>query len=393
MPTIHLTKSAIDSLPTLGKETVYWDAGTPGFGVKVTPRGRKVFQVLYRLGGAGSRLRKYTIGPYGRVTLAQAKAEAMQVFAARLAGRDPAGEKRERRRQLVVDRVDRALTDYVAKRLSQNKSGPAIGRMLQREVGAAWGLRSLHDIKPRDVADVINGVMDRGTPVAANILLKWTKSFFTWCIAQGLIECSPATGIGRPAKEVARDRFLSDDELRRVLSACRQLGVYGAAVETLALTAQRRSEVLGMSWDELDLDKAIWALPGTRIKNRKPHIVHLSERVREIIAVQPKNGSLVFSMTGRTQLGRLNYWKGLLDEASGVTGWTIHDLRRTAVSGMAARGVAPHVADKILNHKSGSISGVAAVYQRHEFLAERKDALDRWSRHVVALVAGPTSDG
>src|SRR6202165_4025553 len=106
MPRIKLTKSAIDALRTPSSDVVYWDAASPGFGVKVTPQGRKVFVVLYRIGGAGSRLRKYTIGPYGRVTLQMARAEAQKVLAARLEGRDPATEKRESKRRMTADRVD-----------------------------------------------------------------------------------------------------------------------------------------------------------------------------------------------------------------------------------------------------------------------------------------------
>ena len=109
MPRIRLTKSAIDALPTPNLDVIYWDAGFPGFGVKVTPKGRKVFVVLYRTGGAGSKLRKYTIGPYGRVSLHQARVAAQKVFAAKLEGRDPAAEKRAARRRIVVDRVEDLL--------------------------------------------------------------------------------------------------------------------------------------------------------------------------------------------------------------------------------------------------------------------------------------------
>ena len=109
MPRIKLTKSAIDALPTPKSDVVYWDAASPGFGVKVTPKGRKVFIVLYRTGGAGSKLRKYTIGPYGRVTLHQARVAAQKVFAAKLEGRDPAAEKREAKRRVVADRVEDLL--------------------------------------------------------------------------------------------------------------------------------------------------------------------------------------------------------------------------------------------------------------------------------------------
>jgi hypothetical protein len=134
MPSIKLTKSSLDAFPTPSRDVVYWDSGCPGFGVKVTPRGRKVFIVLYRTGGAGSKLRKYTIGPYGRVTLHQARVAAQKVFAAKLEGRDPAGEKREARRRIVVDRVDGVLESFIAQYVSRNRSADEITRLLRREV-------------------------------------------------------------------------------------------------------------------------------------------------------------------------------------------------------------------------------------------------------------------
>ena len=133
MPRIKPTKSAIDVLPTPGSDVVYWDASLPGFGVKVTPKGRKVFLVLYRTGGAGSKLRKYTIGPYGRVTLHQARVAVQRVFAAKLEGRDPAAEKREANRRIVADCADDLLEAFIAQRLSQNRSGNEIARLVCTE--------------------------------------------------------------------------------------------------------------------------------------------------------------------------------------------------------------------------------------------------------------------
>src|SRR5438105_14784490 len=129
MPRIKLTKSAIDALPTLETDVIYWDAGCPGFGVKVTPKGRKVFLVLYRTGGAGSKLRKYTIGPSGRVTLHQARVAAQKVFAAKLEGRDLAAENREARRRVVADRVEDLLETFIAQHVSQNRSAAEISRL------------------------------------------------------------------------------------------------------------------------------------------------------------------------------------------------------------------------------------------------------------------------
>ena len=388
MPRTKLTKSAIDALPTPQSDTVYWDAALPGFGVKVTPKGRKVFIVLYRTGGAGSKLRKYTIGPYGRVTLHQARIAAQKVFAARLEGRDPAAEKRERKRRVVADRVEDLLEAFIEQRLSQNRSGAEIARLLRREMGKAWAGRSIHEIGKRDVVEVISAIEQRGAPVAANKTLKSIKTFMRWCVGRAVLDQSPAEGVPLPAKEVARDRVLSDDELARVILAARQVDDrYGGIVELLALTGQRREEVARLAWDELDLTQRIWTIPKSRTKNAKPHIVQLSDQSIAVLQADERRRVLTCLLyMGPNHSRTLRVPNAKLDELSKVTGWRLHDLRRTCVSGMARLGIAPHVADKILNHQSGTITGVAAVYQRHEFLRERKDALERWGAHVAKIV-------
>ena len=143
-----------------------------------------------------------------------------------------------------------------------------------------------------------------------------------------------------------------------------------------------------MAWSEIDEASRTWRIPAQRSKNGKAHLVHLSDPVWEIIQSLPRTSSLVFATSGGRNFQDFKKAKAALDRASGVTDWWLHDLRRTVVSGMARLGVPPHVADKILNHRSGTISGVAAVYQRHEFLAERKQALDAWSTHVAGVISG-----
>jgi integrase len=346
MPRARLTKSAIDALPTPASELVYWDETLPGFGVKVTPAGRKVFIVLYRTSGAGSRLRKYTIGPYGRVTLHIARNEAQRILAARIEGRDPASEKREARRRLVADRVDDLVEAFIKQHVSKRRSCGEISRILKREIVNRWGPRSIHDIKKRDVIELVSEVVDRGAPVAANKILKVAKSFFGWCVGKGLLDRSPGEGIKPPTREVTRDRILSDEELARVIQAARQVGgSYGGIVELLVLTAQRREEVARMTWDELDLEKQLWTLPGSRTKNGKPHLVHLSEPALALISERPRMGPYVFA-SGQKPFGGFSTSKRALDERAQLSGWRLHDLRRTAVSGMARLGVPPHVADK-----------------------------------------------
>jgi integrase len=386
MPRIKLTKSSIDVLPTPSSDVIYWDAGFPGFGVKVTPKGRKVFIVLYRTGGAGSKLRKYTIGPYGRVTLHQARVAAQKVFAAKLEGRDLAAEKREARRRIVADRVEDLLESFILQHVSQNRSAYEISRLLRREMGKPWTGRSIHEITKRDVVEVISAIEQRGAPGTANKTLKVIKTFLRWCVGRAVLDRFPAEGVPLPAKVVTRDRVLTDRELVQVILAARKMsGPYGGIVELLALTGQRREEAAAMTWGELDLHRRVWTLPKSRTKNAKEHAVHLSEQSMAVLLRTTVRGPFVFTVLGSKPFREFSRAKRHIDGLSEVTGWRVHDLRRTCVSGMARLGVAPHVADKILNHQAGTISGVAAVYQRHEFISERQAALDLWGAHVEKI--------
>ena len=344
--------------------------------------------MLYRLAGAGSRLRKYTIGPYGRVTLHQARIAAQKIFAARVEGRDPAAEKQLARRRLSVDLVEDLVELFITEHISKTRSANDLSRRLRREVIPVWGNRSVHEIRKRDVIDLVHDVLGRGTPIAANKLLKTVKGFFSWCVGRAILEVSPAAGIPPVAREVRRDRVLDDDELVQVIVAARQVGdPYAGIVEMLALTGQRREEIAQMTWDEVDLASRCLVLDGLRTKNGKRHLVHLSEQTLTVLNRQPRFPAFVFSLSGSHPFRRFSAAKRELDRLSGVSPWRLHDLRRTCVSGMARLGVAPHVADKILNHQCGTISGVAAVYQQHEFLEERRQALDIWGTHVEQLLS------
>ena len=239
------------------------------------------------------------------------------------------------------------------------------------------------------MVEVISAIEQRGAPVAANKTLKSLKTFLRWCVGRAVLDQSPAEGVPLPAKEVARDRVLNDQELVQVILAARKMdGPYGGIVELLALTGQRREEVARMKWDELDLTQRVWTLPKSRTKNAKEHVVHLSEQSMAVLKRPDNKGPFVFSVLGNKPFQEFSKCKQRLDQLSGVTGWRLHDLRRTCVSGMARLGIAPHVADKILNHQAGTISGVAAVYQRHDFLLERRAALDLWGAHVGRVLTG-----
>jgi hypothetical protein len=243
---------------------VYWDAATPGFGVKVTPRGRKVFLVMYRIAGAGSRLRKYTIGPYGRITLPMARAQAQKIFAARLDGRDPAEEKKQSRRRLVVDRIDDLVERFIQEHVSRVGTSKRLTNLLPY-----WGTKSVHEIKKRDVSDLVSLIAQRNAN-ASYRLLKTLKTFFRWCIGRAVIDFSPAEGLSTGYREISRDRVLTDQELAAVILGARLMPhPYGGIVELLALTGQRREEVTQLRRNELDEKARTWSIPVLERRTRR----------------------------------------------------------------------------------------------------------------------------
>jgi integrase len=222
---------------------------------------------------------------------------------------------------MVTDRVEDLLETFIAQRLSQNRSGGEIARLLRREMGKSWTGKSIHEISKRDVVEVISGIEQRGAPVAANKTLKSLKTFLRWCVGRAVLDQSPAEGIPLPAKEVARDRVLDDQELAHVILAARKIGgPYGGIVEFLALTGQRREEVARLTWQELDLEQRIWTIPKSRAKNGKAHVVHLSDQSLAALKCADQQGPLVFSLRGSKPFQDFSTAKRQLDQLSGVTG-------------------------------------------------------------------------
>jgi integrase len=278
-------------------------------------------------------------------------------------------------------------------------------RRLLKRAGEFFGDKRVRDIRKSDVIELIsirkaNHVHTQGL-VEANNLLSAIRRCFRWAVDHDLVETDPTSGVMKPLRKVeGRDHFLSDDEIVMFWNATSQLGwPFGPLLRLLLLTAQREGEVAGLRWSELDLEKRVWNLPRTRTKNGKAHIVHLSDLAREIINGLPRfaraegQPDFLFSVTGNDAVSGFGYAKERLDKLmAGAEHWRIHDLRRTATTGMARLGIPPHVADRVLNHRSGTLSQVALVYNRFEYLPERKAALEAWGRFVEQLVRPETSN-
>ena len=214
-------------------------------------------------------------------------------------------------------------------------------------------------------------------------MLAYLRRLFNWCIERDLIIDNPAAGIKAPAKEVSRERVLSIDELKDLLAAAERIGYpWGPLVEMLVYTGQRLEEVAQSRWDEMDSDNRVWELSGSRTKNGRPHVVHLSGLAMTTLATLPQvdGQPWLFSTTGNGPVRGFSKAKAKLDKESGVSGWTFHDLRRTFATYTTDKlEINPVVIDKVLNHASGAVKGVAAVYQRGEYTNRRKAAMEAWS--------------
>ena len=240
-----------------------------------------------------------------------------------------------------------------------------------------------------DIRSIIDSIVARGAPIHANRVLAYLRRLFNWAVERDIIAVSPAEKIKAPTAERSRDRTLSTAELVAVWNGASALGPpFDAFVHLLILTGQRLREVAGARWTEFDLVQAEWAIPGSRTKNGSAHIVHLAPMAVSVLAGAPKflDSQYVFTTTGRSPISGFSKMKAKLDGLSGVRNWTIHDLRRTfATIGTGELGIDPVVMDKILNHRSGVVTGVAAVYQRHAYLEQRKGAMATWANCIERL--------
>lgn len=409
----RITKRVVDAALPGEKEAFLWDSEVKGFGLKVTPGGGKIYVVQFRT--REGRSRRFTMGRHGSPwTPDAARGEALRILRQVAEGRDPQAEKEVARQPHAGTTVAEVFETFMKRHADHLRAGREYRVAFNNDVLPYWGAWPIERVAKRDIILMLDRIADRGTSVRANRVLAYVRKFFNWCLSRDLIQASPCQGVKPPAAERTRDRVLSDEELRLVwLAAGATDYPFGPCIRLLILTGQRRDEVAGMRWSELDLEKALWTIPAERAKNNEEHYVHLSPAALAIIRAVPKisGQDLLLTTTGRTAISGFGKVKERLDalilkqrqdearergespdEVKPLADWRFHDFRRTATTVMAQIGIAPHVADKILNHKQGTIRGVAAVYNRFQYLEERKQALDAWADRLEQIVSGdPTN--
>ncbi|WP_428484921.1 tyrosine-type recombinase/integrase [Rhodopila sp.] len=421
---MKLTKREIDALgcPPGRRDRIVFDDSLPGFGIRVTANGAKTFVLQYQLGGRAGRRTRLVLGSYGEITPAEAHRLAEIARAKLRLGQDPAGERRAAIAATAAaadaqHQARQAAAFTVRTLIDQWGAGPLADRSATHRTEAPRAIKTtfaaLLDQPAQSVTTLaVQRVLDavaKSHPIAARRTRDYGRAAFNWGVGRGLITVNPFAGVSLDVREASRDRVLSDAELAEVWRAAAATAYpFGPLVQLLILTLQRRGEVAGMRWSELAEDLSTWTIPARRAKNRKAHIVHLAEPARAILrALHPSDRrALVFTTNDRVPVSGFSRAHEDLKaaivatrEAAGhdragkhraaraAPDWRWHDFRRTGVTALVRLGFATHVADRLLNHVQGSIKGVAAVYQRYDFMPEREAALYGWAQHVLAVAA------
>ena len=382
-----LTQLGVDKARRRGRRYELADGpgGVPGFALRVGETGAKSYVLRYRVGG---RQRRATIGSAAVITLAEARARARKLVDQARAGIDPVEANRSRHQGTVAIVVE----EYAERHLRRNlRSGAWAEARLKRDVVAAWGERSIQSIAKRDVVALIDSIHDRA-PVSANRTLQLIKALMNWCVKRSILEVNAAAGVDLPCRELPRERTLDETEIAAVWQAFETMGhPFGDLGRLLLLTAARRGELAGATWNEIDLEREVWHLPASRVKAGAPHTLPLVPKVLKILEAIPRiaGSDLVFP-SGRagsfTPIAGFSRTLKTAHVLSGTSGWTWHDLRRSARSHLSRIGVRPDIAERVLGHLVGS--KLVRTYDHYNFAGEVRQALLLWSAELERIVAG-----
>ena len=406
------------------------DGGAVGLYLIVQPSGHKSFAMRFRL--PDGRPTKLVLGPFNQsdeiegepvigqpLTLAAARRLASDVWRQRAMGKNVSADvkadkvrRRVQRQESATNNFAAAVRDFIeghAKPKTRGWKGTSRllgldpdGQVIRGGLCDRWKDRPVTEVTGHDIHAATDEARQRGIPelgakkdgaseARARHLFSALSSMFIWLHRHRRVEVNPCASVHRPDAAIARDRVLTDAEIMKFWEAASAETKFGPLVKLLLLTGSRLNEVAGMKRSELSDDGAIWSLPGTRTKNKRPHVVPLPPLARDLV---PKGDTdLIFTTTGTTPVSSWSKLKSRVDKAMGndVPPWRLHDLRRTAATGMAEIGVAPHIVEAALNHVSGAKAGVAGTYNRAAYAPEKKAALERWAAHVERLVSGKTA--
>jgi integrase len=421
--TTPLTAVAVRKLRHGKQRREIRDAGCRGLVLIVQPSGHKSWAMRFRR--PGGRLVRLALGPVDLVgaeaaatpvlgqllTLAAARQLAAEINRERALGRDVVGtryrEKLEREARGAAT-FAQAAHDFISQHaMVHTRRWQEQARLLglhpnltviPKGLSDRWSSIPIADIDGDDIHAVVEETRAKGAPglvrrskgpteARARAMYGTLSKLFAWLVQKRRLRQSPCIGVHRPVPPQARDRVLTPAEIVKFWAAADSANQpFGAVLKLLLLTGCRLNEVAGMRRSEIS--EGVWTVPGTRTKNRRPHAVPLPTLAARVVDGAQGAGDLVFSTTGTTPISGWSKTKRRLDAAMKIPAWRLHDLRRTAATGMADIGIAPHIIEAVLNHVSGHKAGVAGIYNRSAYLPEKTAALTRWAAHVHGLVAG-----
>jgi integrase len=390
---MKLDNKTVAALGLGGKsDVIHFDDQLSGFGFRLRQgAGGKVLKswiAQYRHHG---RTRRMLLGSADVLSAEQARTAAKKHLAAATLGNDPQGERSDRRdRDAVTFRS--MVTEYLA--VKQATVRPNTLRAATAYLRGDY-FRPLHNlpvdaVERRDVAAALLAITRRSSGVTAALARNALSAFYVWVLAQGLATVNPVVGTVQTPLGPSRERVLSNPELAAIWRACDDVGEFGSIVKLLILTAARRSEIGGLRWTELDLERAVWTLPRERSKNKHSHSLPLIGTAMDIVSAVPQRAGRdqLFGERGPLGFTTWDKFKRLLDAKAGVGDWNLHDLRRTVATRLADIGIQPHIIEQILNHQSGHRRGVAGTYNRSSYDREVHHALLRWEQHLSTLITG-----
>ncbi len=402
-----ITKTAVDALEPKrsagGKlaDNFLWDTELKGFACKATAGGKKVFVLQYCLGGRAGKDQRVTLGVHGSITADQARKMAFAERGKIAAGQDPAAARRENKHKLAGATFGGAVTHFFAIHAKETRYWREKRARLASPDLASLRNRPIATINRSQIASVIEAVQARSQAAALH-LFSDIRPIFSWALNRGSLEVNPMAGMRGPAPLDDRERTLGHDEIRTFWKATAAFDYpWSPFYRLLLLTGQRRDEVAGARWAEIDLEKGIWRLPSKveyqpqRTKNGQEHFVDLSPQALAILNSLPGRKGFVLTTTGTTPVSGYSKVKRRLDalmraELGGeLRPWRNHDLRRTVSTLMGDDlGIDPAVIDRIQNHTTGLKANMRGPYQLQQLRGPRREALLRWGEHVEKLTSG-----
>lgn len=415
-----LTELALQNLKPGPARREVPDGKVSGLYYVLQPSGSTSWALRYRHLGKPAKL---TIGS-GAIPLKDARVLAQEALVKIAKGENPGAEKVAARRAAraaegrvsdLIEKIVPAFIDKYAKRQTRESTWREYERILNSNVATVWRGRRLAEITRADIHDLLDGMIARGAEVQANRTFATLRKLCNWALERGVIDINPCGGLKAPTQEQARDRVLSDDELRWVWKAFESVGwPFGKLGQLLLLTGARRDEISEARWEEHDAEGKKLVLPPSRMKAGAAHEIPLCDAAIKIVAslpriapkperpgAKPNDPIFLFTTTGEQPISGFSRAKTQFDravaelvraergeEAPLPARWTLHDLRRTVATNLQRLGTRLEVTEAVLGHTSGSRAGIVGVYQRHNFADEKRAALDAWARKLDAIATG-----